>query len=346
MRRWIVIVVVVVSISVLAWVALRALDPVDPNQANGAIRVTAGIERRTLEDTVVLRGVTGYRPTTRLSAGAPGRVTGMAVVAGDVVESGAVLLAIDGRPVVAVSAEMPFWRNLSVGAVGSDVRQLQSVLSQAGHDVEESGRFDEATRRALEAWQAEHGLLPPDGMLALNDLATGSWPQRVGQLRVLAGDFVQPGDQLIDFTAREPVVNLELLPSDRLRVAVDDPARVELSATGSRASGTLSEVSSSPTTREDDDSLVYTARVTLDEPLEAPEGTQAQVTIVIDRVEEVLAVPLAAVISDDQGRPAVRVVGGDGNTRLVPVELGVSEGAWVQVVSGVEGTEMIVIVER
>lgn len=346
MRRWIVVLVVLVSMGVLAWLAVRATDPGDPNQTSDPIRVTAGIERMTLEDTVILRGVTGYQPTTRLTAGAPGRVTDVAVVAGDVVEPGAVLLAIDGRPVVAVAAEMPFWRDLSMGAAGSDVRQLQAVLSQAGHDVEESGTFDEATGRALQAWQAEHGLSPPDGTLALNDLATGSWPQRVGQVRVQPGDLVSPGDQLIDFTGREPVVNVELLPSDRLRVAVDDPARVELSATGAQAAGKLSEVSASPITREDDGSLLYTARVTLDEPLEAPEGTQAQVVIVIDRVEDVLAVPLAAVVSDDVGRPAVRVVGGDGSTRLVPVELGVSQGAWVQVVEGLEGTETVVVVER
>lgn len=329
-----------------AFAVWQALGPGGNGPASESIVVTAPVERRTLEETVVTRGVTGFVATRELAAVAPGTVTTNDVGTGDVVESGTRLLALNGRPLVAVAATTPFWRELSLGADGPDVRQLQQVLTAAGHEHEaEEGSFDEPTEQVLKEWQAAHGYPVADGVLRPGDMVTGSWPQRVGENHVAVGDIVDPGAPLISFTAQEPVVTLQLLPSDKLRVEAGHPTRVELAATGTTATGVLGDVSSAATTL-DDGSLVYLGSITLDEPLVAPEGTQAVVTIVVRTSQDAIAVPLASLFSDATGRSVVRVVDADGSIRSVPVELGISEGAYVEVVTGLDGSESVVVAER
>lgn len=133
-----------------------------------------------------------------------------------------------------------------------------------------------------------------------------------------------------------------MTPSARLRVAEGALVRVEVSATGLEAWGVLGSVAESPI-EQDDGGLVFVGQVVLDDQLDAPEGTQAQVTIVTARVVDAVAVPLASVISVGSGEPVVRVVDGDGGVVSVPVVLGMSDGAWVEVVSGVEVGETVVV---
>jgi multidrug efflux pump subunit AcrA (membrane-fusion protein) len=70
-----------------------------------------------------------------------------------------------------------------------------------------------------------------------------------------------------------------------------------------------------------------------------------RVTIIVDRVVDVVAVPLASLVSDADGSAAVQVVRADGIVETVPVELGLSEGAWVEIVSGLDGDEQVLVAE-
>jgi multidrug efflux pump subunit AcrA (membrane-fusion protein) len=94
---------------------------------------------------------------------------------------------------------------------------------------------------------------------------------------------------------------------------------------------------------QEDGSLVYRGRVVVDDALEAPEGTEVRVTIIVDRADSVLTVPLASLVSDADGSAAVQVVEVDGSVKTVPVVLGLSEGAWVEVVSGLNGDEQVLV---
>lgn len=343
MRHHIPLLALLMVVGLAAVVAWQALNAPAGGPAGETLRVTAPVERRTLEETVITRGVTGFSATQDLTAATSGRVTAIHVTTGDVVEPGARLLSIDARPTVAVDGQTPFWREIAAGTTGPDVSELQRILADAGHDPGgAAGTFGPETEQALRAWQAELGYAQPDGVLRLSDVVTGSWPQRVGRIQVTVGAFVQPGAALLGLTATDPVVTLQLLPSERLRVEAGDPVRVELSATGASASGTLSEVSSVATTIEDE-SLVYPALITLDEPLDAPEGTQAQVTIVLSRAENAVVVPLVSLAADGRGGTTVRVVRDDGSVEAVPVEVGVSQAGYVQVVSGLTGSETVLV---
>lgn len=348
-RRILLSVLVLLVLAGLAWTAWslvsRAELSVESEETGAPIRVTASVATRTLERTVATRGVLGFGTGRQMTAGGEGRVTGVWVSVGSVVEAGDTVLEVEGRPMVAVEGSRPLWRDLAQGDRGPDVEILQMGLAEQGYlTFEPDGRFEAETRAGLRAWQEDHGFPDADGVFRIDDWLVGSWPGRISQVEVVSGGFVQPGSPLVALTGEDPSISIELIPSDRLRVSPEDSARVEVPATGQAAGGTLDSVEVSPKTL-DDGSLVYPGRITLVEDLEAPEGTQVRVTIVVDRAVDVVAVPLAALVSDADGSAAVQVVDSDGLIETMPVELGVSEGAWVEIVSGLNGDERVLVAE-
>lgn len=316
------------------------------DDGDNPLRVTAPVERRTIADEVVTRGVVAYSPHGSISAAVGGRVTSVSVASGDVIKAGQAVLAVDGRVRVAVGGKTPFWRQLEPGVNGPDVAQLQQILADAGFEsADTTGTFGAGTKRALKQWQTAHGYAVSDGVLYVDDMLANSWPQRVGSVDVDVGQVLMPGADIVTLTDLQPVVTVELLPSDRLRVESGDPAVIDVSATGVTADGKLSAVSDAPLTT-DDESLVYPGEVAVAKEFDASEGAQVRVTIVVDEVEDALVVPVAAVISDSEGAPAVRIVNADGSVNITAVELGLSQGAYVEVRSGLEGSETVVVAEE
>lgn len=214
----------VAAVALGAWLVFDSLRNRTAVGPEDAVRVTAEAERRDLQDTIVVRGVMLYPGSGTAFSGSAGRVTAVGKEPGDTVETGDILLELDGRPMVAVEGAPPFWRDLERGMRGSDVMALQELLADQGLLIEEpDGRFGRATEAALEEWQRSLGMSEPDGVLAVGDTVTGEWPKRVGR-SVEPGSFVSAGGELLALTAAEPEVSMELVPSDRLVVEVGDPS--------------------------------------------------------------------------------------------------------------------------
>lgn len=96
--------------------------------------VTAPIEERLIENTVITRGEITYADpveleidTATLSERAV--VTGQVPEEGMILESGDVALELAGRPVIVLPGELPVYRSLSVGMRGPDVLQLKQALA-------------------------------------------------------------------------------------------------------------------------------------------------------------------------------------------------------------------------
>jgi hypothetical protein len=347
LRRVLAVVLALAVVAALGWGgwwAVSRMQRSDSSNTESPIRVTAEVEVRTLERTVATRGVTGFKAADPVVAGGSGRVTALFVSTGSIVRAGDRVLEIEGRPMVAVEGSRPFWRDLAEGATGPDVESLQGILRKSGYlSFEPDGTFGSGTEAALKDWQEDHSFPEADGTFRVDDWLVGRWPQRVGQVMVRTGRFVSPGGELFVPTARRPSVSIELTPSDRLLVRRGDPVQVDVAATGSTTRGTVEALGVAPIT-QDDGSIVYEGTVVVG-PLDAPEGTQVPVTIVVDRAEEVLAVPVASLVSDRDGGPAVRIVLPDRSVETVSVELGLSEGAWVEVVSGLRGDERVLVAQ-
>ena len=125
--------------------------------------ITAAVERRQLDQTVVVRGTVGAKNATEVSpAAAPDTkpiVTGLRTKHGAMVRSGSVLFEIGGRPVVALPGATPAYRDLRPGSTGKDVAQLQAALASLSYAVEpdRKGQFGSGTKRALSRYLDDLG---------------------------------------------------------------------------------------------------------------------------------------------------------------------------------------------
>jgi peptidoglycan hydrolase-like protein with peptidoglycan-binding domain len=329
------------------------------------IFATAPLERQTLRQTTVVRGTVQREVIGVLRLATAGRVTSVDVTPGDDPAAGATLLRVDGRPVVAVGGQLPLWRDLEMGATGEDVHQLEHMLASEGFDPGTvDTTFRSGTESALKAWQAAHGF-DPDGVFRAGDALVAAWPARVGQVGVSVGDFVDAGTEALTLTASTLSVLVDLTPSDRLRTREGQTATVELSARGAVASGRVATVGTAPISgggetagaetsdeaaaatggREGQESINYRATLTLDEPLDAVEGAQVRVSILLEEAKDVLTAPVAAVVADGRGSPIVRVLRLDGTIEQVPVGTGLAQGAFVEVKGNLRAGTNVVIGE-
>ncbi|MEM7092524.1 MAG: Calx-beta domain-containing protein [Actinomycetota bacterium] len=144
----------------------------------GQVLITRPAEIRTLRDESTVRGVLEREQQSTLNAATEGRVSGLLIDDGDVVEAGDAIVAIDGRTSIAVVGDQSFFRPLDVGSSGRDVLQLETILAEAGFDP---GPVDELytreTRRALAEWQISNGYpgaTPEPGETITVSLSPGS----------------------------------------------------------------------------------------------------------------------------------------------------------------------------
>jgi peptidoglycan hydrolase-like protein with peptidoglycan-binding domain len=130
-----------------------------------ASTITVPVELRQLVSTLVVTGEIRYiEPTTVRLAGSVGTsggdtqvVTRIPELDSELVEGG-VLVEISGRPVFALQGELPMYRQLTPGANGPDVVQLETALQRLGFDpgpIDEI--YDEATEAALDAFYESRG---------------------------------------------------------------------------------------------------------------------------------------------------------------------------------------------
>lgn len=333
----------------------------------GANLLTAPVERRTLTDSVTVRGTAGHRSRSSLRFAVAGRVTQIGIAPSTDIAAGTTAVQVDGRPVVAVGGMFPFWRDLAKDATGADVTQLKALLRGDGQNPgTDDDVFSSATERALKAWQQSHGF-PVDGTLRVGDTLVGVWPARAGKVAVAVGDFVSIGGEIAALTDPALSVAVELTPSDRLKVRTGQRANVELSATGRATTGTVADLANTPTAGQaasrtqqgsgdtsagngtsassGTETERYAATITLEGKLDAVAGAQVRVQLILGEAPDALVVPVAAVVNDGSGRPTVRILE-NGRVRSARVTTGLGEGAYIQVLSGVDESQSVVLRTR
>ncbi|MET0458132.1 MAG: peptidoglycan-binding domain-containing protein, partial [Ilumatobacteraceae bacterium] len=141
-------------------------DAASEREPPAASRITVPVERRTLSATLTLSGEIAYREPTPISlAGSVALAEGddTAVVTrvpeqDQPVDEGVALFEVSGRPVFILQGELPMYRSLGPGSVGSDVLQLETALGRLGYAV---GTVDEVydgdTEAAVDAFYANAG---------------------------------------------------------------------------------------------------------------------------------------------------------------------------------------------
>lgn len=323
-----------------------------------AAPVTADVERRRLDSTLVVRGDAAFAApeelVVRVGVELP-VVTGTPLRVGDTVASGDVVVEVAGRPVIALPGRLPPYRDLKVGDVGPDVAQLESGLTALGLDV---GTVDDeltdATAAAVAdlyervdhtppaeaeapepaedapdpgsggaAGGASGG--PPPVVLPMSEVTfASSLPRRVDRAPARVGGPLPEQPFLLSDSDLVVSVDLSTADADLLRAGM----RVRVAAPGGRAlRGRLGPVRSTGTG----------ARTTVLLPALSPGRTRAvrganvKVSVPLGSSGgRVLVVPLAALSTDAAGTVrVVRVEGGD--TETVEVVVGLAADGYAEV---------------
>lgn len=286
---------------------------------------TAEVRRGDLVETTSVGGALSYPQGRELVTALAGTVTWLPP-AGRVVRQGQRLYEVDLTPVVRLDGQVPAWRDLEPGmSDGADVRQLEQALSDLGYpesfDLDVDGEWTWATTQAVKDWQGERDL-EETGRLPLGTVVFADGDQRVGARLVGVGDAVQPGTPVLDVSADQRQVIVDLDPTRRN--LAPQGGRVELQfPDGTTARGRITDVEVVPPADEQsEETLSVTVRPTGRRSRRAVaeqlDGASVLVSLTATLAENVLVVPVTALVALVDGGYAVEVVD-DTGARLVPV---------------------------
>jgi multidrug efflux pump subunit AcrA (membrane-fusion protein) len=175
------------------------------------------------------------------------------------------------------------------------------------------------------------------------DMIVADWPARVGSVSVDEGEFVLLGSELLTLTEPEFTISLQLSPTDRANLSVGLDATIDLQASRQEPlPGVITELDDSATIDQGGNET-YEGVVETDGDLDAVDGANVNVDVVLERRTDAITVPVAAVLQDGSGDDVVRVVLDDGTTRQVRVEVGLAEGAFVEIRTGLVGNELVLV---
>jgi peptidoglycan hydrolase-like protein with peptidoglycan-binding domain len=242
--------------------------------------------------------------------------------------------------------------------VGNDVRQLNRNLHQLGYaaaagvDIAaDDNTFTAKTERALRALQQDKGLAVT-GRLELDDAVFQPDAVRVAQVTGELGGPAQPGARVLYGTSDTPEVQVNLDPSQQGEVKKGDRAQIMLPGNQSVTGEVdrLGRVAQVPPGQENNGragAATIPAYISFDEPAKAGglDKAPVQVSITTRGVENVLSVPVTALVGKSGSGFAVEVVRPDGRRELVAVRLGLFDtaGGRVQVEGDVREGDQVVV---
>jgi len=246
---------------------------------------------------------------------------------GEVIDRNRPLYAIASQPTILLYGPVVASRAFVAGmSPGPDVAELNANLQELGYGSGLSGDdFTAATAAAIRAFQSAHGLAQT-GELLLGSVVFESGPVRVTSVTPTVGMGASPGPALtVSSTARQVTVKLdaseqaEVKRGDRVTITLPDnqttPGRVSYVASVAVAPASEHGEESTPTIEVD---------ITPTEPQATGHLDQApvQVSITTASAENVLVVPVTALLALAGGGYAVEEVQARGVHRLLPVTLG------------------------
>ena len=340
-----------VAAGVLSGCSVPGAD--DPAEAadEAATPTTATVERTDLTETASESGQLGYGDPLDLSAGLTGTVTWLPTV-GTVVANGEPLYRLDADPVLRLDGKVPAWRDLDPYTTnGRDVRQLERALSALGYaddlDMDVDGDWTWVTTVAVERWQRDHGL-DDDGALPLGRVVFTDGDVRVASVAVEDGSPAEPGTVVLQLGDTERTVTVSVDPTQKQLAPVHQAVTLDF-PDGTTARGRIREVEHLDATEETEESLEITI-----EPVGPPakrdqvdqqlDGTSVKVGFAHTLAEDVLAVPVTALVALVDGGYGVERVDADGKRSYVAVATGSFSETLVEITSPdlAEGDEVVV----
>lgn len=351
--------------------ALGGEDAEEPASGPSGPAATAPVERTTLTSSETVDGTLGYGDVATVEAigssgggaadtgaGRPAQGGEPAQDAGDAADEGAGIVtwtpnegstvkrgdtvySVDGEKVPLFYGETPLYRTLSDGSEGGDVEMLERNLDKLGYTgftVDETYSSD--TADAVSAWQEDMGR-EETGAVEAGDAVTAESARRVAALQTWPGATAEGA--ILDWTGTERVVSVELDAQFEDLVRVGTKAEIEL-PNGTTVDGEVTDIGTPPSTEgsasgtagaegeEDQESVLpLQLEVGQQDKLGRYQAAPVDVVLKADSRENVLTVPVNALVARQGGGYAVQKVTAGGSTESVPVELGMFANGLVEV---------------
>ncbi|MGH9125375.1 MAG: efflux RND transporter periplasmic adaptor subunit [Acidimicrobiales bacterium] len=359
-RRWVIAGVVVLALVAAGVVAAtRRGGGTNTNSLDNTYPTSiATVKQQSLSSQTSVSATLGYAGSYSVVNQLQGTVTSLPAV-GQVVTQGQTLYDVDAAPVVLLYGTTPAYRTLSVGLTGADVEQLNADLVALGDATSSqvsptSTTFSDATETAVKKLQAALGVTQ-SGSLTLGQAVFLPGAVRVTTVPATLGSSSAPGMSVIQGTSTTRQVTIALDAGQQSAIKVGDPVTITL-PDNTTVAGTVTSVGTVATTPSGGGgpggggSPTITVDVTPTNPAATGTFDQAPVNVAITTatVDNVLVVPINALLALASGGYAVEVVdaSGTGAHRLVPVNVGLFDDAQglVQVQrSGLAAGQQIVV---
>ena len=341
----------VVGLAATGLVLLRpAAAPPAPTDTPHATEVIA---QGDLAERTLVPGTLSFTGERAVS-GTTGTLTARAA-AGATVTVGGELYAVDNTPVSLFKGPLPQWRSFELGMTnGPDVQQLEATLGELGYFWGGADEiFDENTRIGIRLWQEATGR-PVTGEIALGDVYFAAGAVRVASTTLEPGAAVIADTPILRVSELTKTVTVDLKLSQQHLATVGAAVEIELPG-GKKTPGTVSAVAPPRTPEAQADGGETQAVVPVTVTLSAPEDSEAidkapvRVAFTSETRENVLSVPVGALLALPGGGYGIEVVTDSANGERVtriPVETGLFAGGRVEVSGdGVTAGARVVVAE-
>jgi hypothetical protein len=338
--------------------AQQALTTAQANQVRDHDQAQAKVS----SDTTQLQGAEASLAALEATAVSSGTTYTSLPKVGQIIREDQAVYGVNGQPVPLLYGAVAAYRAFQFGmSDGTDVGELTHDLIALGYGagLTQSNHYSAATAAAVARWQTALGL-PATGTLLLGQAVFEPGPIRVTTVTPSVGQAVAPGN-VLDATSTTPIVTVALQvtqeylvkPGDAVSVVLPDGSttvsgRVETVGNvatcpngngngagngGSNAGNGPADVSPCAASGSGSSSTpTVTVTVTLDST--PPGATLDQAPVNVDltsqRADNVLAVPVNALLALQGGGDAVEVVSGTSH-QLVGVTTGLYSNTLVQI---------------
>ncbi|HVW33807.1 MAG TPA: peptidoglycan-binding domain-containing protein [Acidimicrobiia bacterium] len=293
---------------------------------------SAEVTRRTLVEQDDFDGTLGHGDATGVVNRRPGTLTWLAP-AGSTVDRGQPLYEVDGQKVPLLFGDKPAWRALGPGTQGADVRQLKQNLVALGYGTATGlgtgDAWTAATTDAVKRWQKAAGL-DQDGVVDLGEAVFLPGAVIVASQSGHVGENANPGGPVLTATPAAPVVTVALDAAKRDLVHAGDTVDIELPG-GRRIPGTVASVGSSaspPGNGNGGGGAQVEVTITPGGSTDGLDGSPVDVYVTRQRAENVLAVPVGALLALAEGGYGVETAA---DHRLLAVRTGLFADGQVEI---------------
>ena len=319
---------------------------------------TAAVVRTSIASTVQVGGSIGYDGAYTIAVpGGGGGVYTWLPAPGEVITQDQPAYSVSNEPVPLLYGSVPAYRAFSAGmSDGTDVSELTRDLIALGYGagLTQSSHYSSATAAAVERWQRAVGL-PATGKISLGQVVFEPGPIRVTSVTPFPGAPVGgAGGTVLTATGTTPIVSVDLDVSEEYLVKPGDTVSVVLPngtstvggriktvgsvatcpggsgvGTGSSSSG-QSACSSAGSNSSSSPTVAVTITLDRTPPGASLDQAPVNVDITTQKADNVLAVPVSALLALQDGGFGVDVVTGK-TSRLAGVTTGLYGNTLVQI---------------